>query len=143
MSDMATFEIQGDAQLQANLKVKAENITAELAQQMMEIAGEIIRRSAVIVPKDTGELASRSFVEMVGDSNDQTFAAVAGYERHGLNYGTVEPDTRGKFYAVPVHERMNVSHPNGQAKFLEEPFKQMEPEYLKLLADAAKEGMNA
>lgn len=142
MSD-TSFVIQGDAQLQANLKVKAENMTAELAQQMMEIAGEIIRRSAVIVPKDTGELASRSFTEMVGDPTDQTFAAVAGYERHGLNYGDVSPETRGKFYAVPVHERMNVNHPNGQAKFLEVPFKQMEPEYLKLLADAAKEGMQS
>lgn len=142
MSD-TSFVIQGDAELQANLKVKAENITAELAQQMMEIAGEIIRRSAELVPRETGELASRSFTEMVGDPEDQTFAAVAGYERDGLNYGDVNDDSRGKFYAVPVHERMNVNHPNGQAKFLEVPFKQMEPEYLKLLADAAKKGMNA
>ena len=78
MSD-TSFVIQGDAELQANLKVKAENITAELAQQMMEIAGEIIRQSAELVPRETGELASRSFTEMVGDPEDQTFAAVAGY----------------------------------------------------------------
>lgn len=138
MSEGASFEIKGDSELQANLKAYAENMTAELAEEMMEIAGEIIRRSAIIVPKDTGELASRSFVEMVGDPADETFSAVAGYERNGLNYGSSNPDMRGKFYSVPVHERLNVNHPNGQAKFLETPFKELEPEYLRTLAKAAK-----
>ena len=138
MSYGTSFEIKGDSELQANLKAYAENMTAELAEEMMEIAGEIIRRSAIIVPKDTGELASRSFVEMVGDPADETFSAVAGYERNGLNYGSSNPDMRGKFYSVPVHERLNVNHPNGQAKFLETPFKELEPEYLRTLAKAAK-----
>jgi hypothetical protein len=30
-------------------------------------------------------------------------------------------------YAIPVHERMGVSHPTGQAKFLEQPFLERAP----------------
>lgn len=142
MSEMASFVIKGDSELAANLKAYKDNMSAELAETMMELAGEIIRRSAEIVPKDTGELASRSFVEMVGDPKDQSFNAVAGYERNGLNYGSVNKDSAGKFYSVPVHERLEINHPNGQAKFLEQPFKEVESEYLEELRKAA-EGVGA
>lgn len=37
-------------------------------------------------------------------------------------------------YAVPVHERLEVFHPHGQAKFLEEPLGQFGADFLAILA---------
>lgn len=44
-------------------------------------------------------------------------------------------------YALAVHERTWVYHPNGQAKFLEEPFRSLAPEMKALIAEDMKGGM--
>lgn len=45
------------------------------------------------------------------------------------------------YYAVYVHENMNANHPNGgQAKFLEQPAKEMRKELGQIVAKAMKKG---
>lgn len=42
-------------------------------------------------------------------------------------------------YAVHVHENMEIVHPNGQAKFLEQPFRQEAKTLTKIVKDALKQ----
>ena len=44
-------------------------------------------------------------------------------------------------YAVHVHENLEVFHPNGQAKFLEEPARELAPDLGKEAAELMKGGM--
>ena len=136
----STLNISGDERLAANLKMYSKDMTEKVARAMFEFGGEIQRRSEQLVPRDTGELASRSFVEGPLISKDGSeYLVVVGYEKHGAPTGTQNKDTKGQFYAVPVHERMDVNHPNGQAKYLEQPYKESASEYLEYMAEAAEE----
>jgi len=58
----------------------------------------VLKEAKKKTPVDTGFLQSSGEVEMRGDKAVVTFTAE---------------------YALPVHERVEVSHANGEAKFLE------------------------
>ena len=62
-TNKSSFNISGDERLAANLKMYSKDMTEKVARAMFEFGGEIQRRSEQLVPRDTGELASRSFVE--------------------------------------------------------------------------------
>lgn len=139
-SNKSTLTIEGDTRLAANLKMYSKDMTEKVAKAMMDFGGEIMRQSIELAPIDTGELRARAFVEGPLLSKDGSeYLVVVGYEKHNAPTGTVEPKSRGNFYAVPVHERLNVNHPTGQAKFLEQPYKEMADGYLKYMAEAAEE----
>lgn len=132
MNDKSTLEITGGANLSGTLATYAEEMTEELARAMFEFGGRVMNEAIQLTPIDTGELRSRAFVEGPFITDDeQYYAVVVGYEKH-------TDKTDGDYYAVPVHERTGVHHPTGQAKFLEEPFKRLESEFLRDLAEAAK-----
>lgn len=136
----STLTIEDEERLAANLKMYSKDMSEKVAKAMLEFGQEIQRQSEQLVPRDTGELAARSFTEGPLLSKDGSeYLVVVGYEKHGAPTGQTNKDTKGQYYAVPVHERMNVNHPNGQAKFLEQPYKEMSKEYLRYLADAAEE----
>lgn len=44
-------------------------------------------------------------------------------------------------YALPVHERMDVNHTVGQAKYLEEPFRTMRGELMEMIRGAWRRGL--
>lgn len=79
------------------------------------------RQSQMLVPVDTGALRNSAYTRHVGRGFDIT--VWVGY--------TVE-------YAVYVHERLDVHHPIGQAKFLEEPMQTKQPQMAKLFAKLMK-----
>ena len=94
----------------------------------------MLAEATELTPIDTGELRSRGFVEGPFLTQDeQYYGVVVGFEKHD------DRNTEGDFYAVPVHERTHVHHEVGQAKFLEEPFKRLQSEFLRELGEAAKE----
>lgn len=69
-------------------------------------AAELLKElSQELVPVDTGRLKASVRIE------DQTVDP--NHPRVVVIYDTP--------YAIPVHERLDVFHPNGQAKYLEEP----------------------
>lgn len=47
----------------------------------------------------------------------------------------------GAPYALPVHENLNAFHPNGQAKYLEQPARDNEAKYAKIVQQAMGQGM--
>lgn len=136
----SNLSIAGDDRVASKLKIYSKEMSEAVARAMFEFAGEIQTQSELLVPNDTGELQSRSFVEGPMLSKDGSeYLVVVGYEKHGARTGKKNEDAIGNFYAVPVHERMNVNHPNGQAKYLEQPYKEMADKFLPYLAEAAKE----
>lgn len=130
--NQSTLEITGDERLSVAMAQYAEQMSDEVAQAMFEFGGHVMNEAIRLTPIDTGELRSRAFVEGPFLTADEKFyGVVVGYEKHDDNQ-------RGDYYAVPVHERTYAHHETGQAKFLEEPFKRLQSEFLRELADAAK-----
>ena len=92
---------------------KALSVFGELAKEML---GKALYREAEYImsdakqlcPVDTGNLRASGHVtqpEVTGES----VSVVLGFGGPAVKY------------ALPVHERLDVHHPNGQAKYLEQP----------------------
>ena len=58
----------------------------------------------------------RSFVSDVYVNESGNLEIAVGFERHGVETGTVNPKSKGVLYAVPLHERTNVRHKVGQGE---------------------------
>lgn len=105
----ASFEIKGLDRFRANLGRIAGAAIPAVKRAMFQEAEEIMTVSkTAFVPVDTGALRASGTVlppEIKGSEVTVT-----------LGYGGGAVD-----YAVIVHERMGVHHPNGQSKFLEVP----------------------
>lgn len=88
---------------------------------------EILGNSMAEVPKDTFTLLTSAFYEVTRrtDTSASTWAyeAIIGY---GGNGDPINPKTgkRASSYMVKVHEDLNVFHPTGKAKFLEDPVRE-------------------
>lgn len=138
MTNKSDAKLIGEERLAAKLGVYSKDMTEALAKQMLKFGGEIMAQSVEIVPKDFGELAARSFVEgPLTDGNE--YFVIIGYEKHGAPTGSKNGDAKGNFYAVPVHERLNARHkPGTQAKYLEQPFKEMAARFPHEMAEAAR-----
>lgn len=110
-----SFEINGIKELQGNCERQIVRVRREAARCCLEEAEEIMMESLSEVPSETGALASSGFVEQDADG-DCTF----GY---GGTHAVVNDKTGQSTdeYMVAVHERMDVVHPHGKAKFLEDP----------------------
>lgn len=80
---------------------------------------EILQASLAQVPVYTGVLASSAYYRVERDTS-RGFAGEVGY---GGNGNPINPNTgqAASEYAIYVHERLDVRHPVGKAKFLEDP----------------------
>lgn len=117
-----TAFIDGDQTLIANLEVYKKNMTGSVADGLRKFGGRVEAESTKRCPVDTGELRSRVFNE--GPLRDgDTYVQVVGYEKFGATW------EQGRPYAVPVHERTNVHHPVGEAKFLQNAVNALSREY--------------
>lgn len=94
-------------------RVNALPIVHAAAEVAVHQAAEtILDASRDLVPVDTGALRDSGRVSQDGLEATISYGAEDGAGRDGQ-------DTAA--YAVPQHERMDFTHPNGQAKFLEVP----------------------
>ena len=85
----------------------------------LSLAGEaLLGWSQDLVPVDKGVLHDSGYVLVEGEGYD-TIVDV-GYTAH---------------YAIYVHENLNVHHPNGQAKYLEQPANERRAEIRKMVRD--------
>jgi len=94
-----------------------------LAMKGLKASGERLKEKSVArTPIDTGELRSRAFVSPVTSSED-SMSVTVGYE------------SEDPLYAVYVHERTDVHHKIGQAKFLESSLHEMSSEFLSMMKE--------
>ena len=123
--------VNGDQTLIANLEVYKDRMTDAVADGMRKFGGRVEGESTRRCPVETGELRSRVFNE--GPLRDgDTYVQVVGYEKFGATW------EQGRPYAVPVHERTNVHHPVGEAKFLQNAVNALTGEYAMYLQKLLK-----
>jgi len=92
------MQIQGLDSLLALLTRAGDDVADVVHDSLEEVAFEVLKEAKKKTPVDTGFLQSSGEVEMQDDKAIVRFTAE---------------------YALPVHERVEVSHANGEAKFLE------------------------
>ena len=125
--------------LTAKLDGYADDMLDKVIQGLKECGGELEAEAVKLTPVDVGEMRSRSFVSDVYVNESGNLEIVVGFERHGAETGMVNPKARGVLYAVPLHERTNVRHKVGQAKFLETARNNFEREFLLSMREYCKE----
>jgi len=125
--------------LTAKLDGYADDMLDKVIQGLKECGGELEAEAVKLTPVDVGEMRSRSFVSDVYVNESGNLEIAVGFERHGAETGMVNPKARGVLYAVPLHERTNVRHKVGQAKFLETARNNFEREFLLSMREYCKE----
>ena len=88
----------------------------------LEACKEVAEMSLAEVPQDTGTLASSLFYDVAGYYKTG-WTGIIGY---GGNGDPVNPKTGlpASAYMVTVHEDLTAVHPNGKAKYLEDPMRE-------------------
>jgi hypothetical protein len=108
------ISFEGIPQLQAELERQKFGFISASRHATLDEANEIMDESQVQVPRDTETLANSAFVEQAGDGT-VTF----GYGKD--NPYNPKRKENVEDYMIAVHERLDVNHPVGKAKFLEDP----------------------
>ena len=135
-SGMYIANVEG---LTAKLDRYTDNMLDKAIQGLKECGGELSAEAVKLTPVDVGEMRARSFVSDVYVNESGNLEIAVGFERHGVETGTVNPKSKGVLYAVPLHERTNVKHKVGQAKFLETARNNFEREFLQSMREYCKE----
>lgn len=103
---MATFRVTGLEKVNANLRQFARRVPDRAARALNVVAEETMTDAKARTPVDTGTLRRSGKVHDHASARKLTA---------GLSFATE--------YAVYVHERTDIRHPNGEAKFLENAIK--------------------
>lgn len=83
---------------------------------------EIMADSVSQVPTNTGTLKSSAYYTISGSSKTR-FTAELGYGGNGNPINPISGEAASD-YMVAVHENLRAVHPNGKAKFLEDPIQE-------------------
>jgi hypothetical protein len=112
-------KIGGVERVIGTLQHTPEQISVVAAAAMIEHAERVMALSGAQVPRGTGTLADSAYVGIPIVTADAIMIQM-GY---GGPNDKVNPNTgeAASEYAVPVHERVEVPHETGKAKFLEDP----------------------
>lgn len=112
------INVKGVEQVIRNLSI-AQDVIRRAVGDALQAEGELILEEAKNqCPTETGALRNSAFITPpVQDPKE--IRVICGFGTDAV----VNPktDTPTKQYAVPVHERLDVDHPTGKAKFLEDP----------------------
>lgn len=104
-----SIDLEQLAKAQSGLASMPATIGQGFKTALREFAEDVLARSQALVPVNTGRLKSTGQVNGPELKN-------GSLEVH-IGYG----DRRTAFYAAIVHERLDVRHPRGSAKYLEIP----------------------
>jgi len=126
---------EGTSAIAKNIGQRLDKIKGRTAEGLRE-AGELILDTAVVLcPKDTYALAESKFLRIIHRPSGPI--AEIGFGRYGAP-AKIPGRKLPSEYAVYVHENMEVHHPIGQAKFLEEAMKLKATEALAIIRKRAK-----
>lgn len=116
------IEIQGFRELQDALRKMPDNAHGAVSKELKIIAADLRGRGQRLAPIEYGDLRGSAFDEV--DGLDATI-------------GFTEP------YALRQHEEITYRHPKGgQAKYLENPYKENAGKYAKAIGEAAKKAVD-
>lgn len=104
----------------ASLKQEVQPRARKAAKKAVRIFAEhVIGEAKELVPYLTGDLSGSATVQEVVDDGTDIYTYV------GFNM----------YYAAAVHERLNVKHPQGQAKYLETALRANAPKFAGFIID--------
>lgn len=103
-----TLELRGLEEMQRRLGLAQEALTKGVAAGLYAVGQNIRSTSMDKVPIDTGALKGSHYVTEPEITEDGGIAVIIG-----CGGGPAEP------YAIIQHERLDLRHPEGEAKFLE------------------------
>lgn len=110
------------SEFQRGLATASERARAAARQALLEVANQTIGDSHQLCPVDTGALQSSATVGDLKESANSMSVEIG----HNVNY------------AAAVHERLDVHHGHGQAKFLETAMRENAPKLTPHLAKKLK-----
>ena len=119
-------KVLGLSKVLGNLEKAEKNHRLAVAGAIYVEGQRVMSKSLRQVPVDTGRLRNSAYV---GRPN------LTGNPFVRLGYGTK--------YALAVHERTEVPHRVGKAKYLEDPMKEAMPGYVERVANRAKKLLGA
>jgi hypothetical protein len=110
-----SFKVSGVPKLKANMLRINERLPRGLKAAAMEEVQQVMQESQSQVPVVTGTLRDSAFIRQ-----DHMGNITFGY---GDSKAAINPNTgeSPRKYMIAVHERLDVQHPQGKAKFLEDP----------------------
>lgn len=131
---LTRITLSGDKVIRQQLRRYGEVAVQGLRRGLYQEAEKIMTASKELVPVDTGTLRASGHVQLpvqrgVRVSVDLGYGGPAG--RGNLGASNREPVG----YAVIVHEKLNVHHTVGQAKYLEVPLQRAKPGMSRRIAD--------
>lgn len=119
------FDKKSLRDFEAACEVAIRNVMTGSKKATTEACEEILRNSKEQVPTETTTLRQSGFYEVNrrGDVKGYAYEGIIGY---GGNGNPINPKTgiAASEYMVAVHEDMTAVHPNGKAKFLEDPVRE-------------------
>lgn len=109
----------------ARCEIIMRNVLTGTKKATTEACEEIFAESQKQVPRVSSTLATSGYYEVRrrSDVSSYLYEGTVGY---GGNGDPINPKTgeRASEYMVAVHERLDVEHPVGKAKFLEDPVRE-------------------
>jgi len=113
-----TFEIKGSKELNDLLKGIPKRAKDAVRSELKEVMKDLKGKSQDLAPVETGDLKGSAYTDL-----DDLQGEV----------GFTEP------YALRQHEELEYKHPKGgQAKYLEQPYKQNRDRYIKSIGEAVR-----
>jgi hypothetical protein len=125
MSDRFGVTIVGAEQFYKNLADFGVRARQALAIGLREIGEDVMLQAKELCPVRYGALRASGMAQDVVDDGDALVET--------LSFGDTAVD-----YAIYVHEDLEAHHAVGQAKFLEEPLIEMQPQMADLLAESLR-----
>jgi hypothetical protein len=115
---MSDERIEGLSKLQSKLARAIKNVDGNMLDALMDCGQDLCEKAKSLAPIDNGDLRNSGYVEK------QNKDVVVGFNTT---------------YALRQHEELSCNHPQGgQAKYLEQPFKENIGEYIKHIKDTAR-----
>lgn len=111
----------------ATCEIAIRNVATGTKKATIAACEEILSESKEQVPKLTNTLLQSAFYEVHRRSDtSSSYYAYEGTVGYGGNGDPVNPNTgeRASSYMLAVHENLSAKHPNGKAKFLEDPVRE-------------------
>lgn len=114
---MARNSVEGLDKLQKELNNRLKRIKGVTTKSLIDVAMDLKSKSVPLAPVDTGSLRASAYVDPRNN-----------YVEVGYN----------EKYAIKQHESLDFNHPRGgQAKYLEQPFKENIERYIAYIANKA------
>lgn len=116
-----SWDMKGIKELNRYLDLAPEKAKGQVERELQDIGSDLMGEAQRRAPVDTGDLRGSAFTET---------------ENMVCTVGFTEP------YALRQHEGVDFAHPRGgEAKFLENPYKEKKDKYIAALKGAVKKAV--